>query len=167
MSASGWVALYLHDTPSIIVTDGDDTVEIANMDTVFADQTEIDNIVFHGPDIDGVGRVAYSASIAAEGTVCDDRILLSGLNPPIVLATGDPLCAGVVRCEAPTRHRIMLISPRSRAPGHLVITSRQPDRGAQESPTSQPDFSRPPRRHAREAIRSGADETPAPREIAS
>lgn len=89
MSGSGEVVVYLHFEKSIVVTDGENTVEIANTNTVFADDTEIDNILRPAPDIDGVGRVAYFASIAAEGTICDDRILLSGLDPPLVLATGN------------------------------------------------------------------------------
>jgi hypothetical protein len=78
---------FLQDVPrAIVVTDGEDRVEVATLDTVFNDDTEIYNLTRPAPDIDGVGRVAYRAGI--DPADCNDRILLSGTNPPLLLASG-------------------------------------------------------------------------------
>jgi hypothetical protein len=91
MNGLGAVA-FLQDLPrAVIATDGEDAAVIADIDTVFGDDTEIDNLIRPAPDIDGVGRVAYFASIASQDPICDDRILLSGTNPPLVLASGGVL----------------------------------------------------------------------------
>ncbi len=99
MNGLGQVA-FLQDTPrAIVVTDGEDATVVAASGMEFGDGTEIDNMLRPGPDVDGVGRVAYFASIApSQGPICDDRILLSGTNPPLVLATG-----GVLRDDCPFR----------------------------------------------------------------
>ncbi len=78
---------FLQDVPrAIVVTDGEDRVEVATLDTVFNDDTEIYNLTRPAPDIDGVGRVAYHAGIAPAD--CSDEILLSGTNPPLRVASG-------------------------------------------------------------------------------
>ncbi|MEB2344369.1 MAG: hypothetical protein OZ948_06505 [Deltaproteobacteria bacterium] len=91
MNVLGMVTI-LQDLPrAVIATDGEETAVVASGDTVFGDGTEIDNLILPAPDIDGVGRVAYFASIASQQLICDDRILLSGTNPPLVLASGGVL----------------------------------------------------------------------------
>ncbi len=100
MNGLGQVA-FLQDVPkAIVVTDGEDAAVVADVGTEFGDGTKIDNMLRPAPDIDGVGRAAYFASIAApDGPICDDRILLSGTNPPLVLATG-----GILRDDCPFRN---------------------------------------------------------------
>ena len=89
MNGLGEVAFLQDVPPAVVVTDGEDAAVIASLDTVFADDKEIDNLLRPAPDIDGEGRVAYFASIASgEDPICDDRILLSGTNPPLLLAAG-------------------------------------------------------------------------------
>lgn len=97
MNGFGAIA-FLQDLPrSVVVTDGEDAAVVASLDTVFADGTDIDNLIRPAPDIDGVGRVAYFASIASEDPICDDRILLSGTNPPLVLARSGSFASCPVR----------------------------------------------------------------------
>lgn len=89
MNGLGEVAFLQDVPPAVVVTDGEDAAVIATLDTVFADGKEIDNLIRPAPDIDGEGRVAYFASIASgEDPICDDRILLSGTDPPLLLAAG-------------------------------------------------------------------------------
>ena len=90
----------LESNQRIIATDGEDTVVVAQFGQEFGDGSKLDLLIRPSPDIDGVGRVAYFGSIQAlsEPFPCDDKILLSGLNPPIELSEG-----GILRDDCPFR----------------------------------------------------------------
>jgi hypothetical protein len=78
----------------VVATDGEDTWVIAERFQDFGDgSTEYFLVSFPPPDIDGVGRVAFQAHLKpidpeAPDVPCNNKILLSGLTPPIELSEG-------------------------------------------------------------------------------
>lgn len=95
MSDLGEIAFFDEDD-EVVATDGVEKSVIARRDLEFADGEVIDNLNRPAPDMDGAGRVAYFASLETAEPTCDDRILLSGADPPLVIASG-----GVLRTDCP------------------------------------------------------------------
>jgi len=95
MSDLGEIAFFDEDD-EVVATDGVEKSVIARRDLEFADGEVIDNLNRPAPDMDGAGRVAYFASLETAEPTCDDRILLSGTDPPLVIASG-----GVLRTDCP------------------------------------------------------------------
>ncbi len=88
------VILETYPEGRVVATDGVDTQVIAVPGQAFGDGSRKYGYVgFPPPDIDGVGRVAYRVDLLpidqqADPVPCNNKILLSGLLPPIEISEG-------------------------------------------------------------------------------